>query len=234
MIDSRELLALNLAHLCCGEPIIKGPVLLIPDDMILVSCGMVNALNFILEYRDILAQKYIKRWPIIPTEVPIKKLDDKLRVYFSKRVNSSNLLNLYENINDYVVLNRNCIEFIKDLKGLNDYLDELKTRCPMSREMMLYDIQVLCVKWQQYVKRNVLVCDENISGSIVEFYIKPLVFSDIISYEAPEISSSITLNFGISKEFIPDPYLPCVCYRDAKKDAYLLWPTPSGVKFEFN
>ena len=71
--------------------------------MILVSCGMANALNFILEYRDILAQKYIKRWPIIPTEVPLKKLDDKLRVYFSKRVNSSNLLNLYENINDYIV-----------------------------------------------------------------------------------------------------------------------------------
>jgi hypothetical protein len=238
MIDSRTLIAYNLGHLCTGEPVIKEPVILLPDNMTLIANDVSNAMTFISDYKNIVERKCVQKWPPVLEEFPENYLDNKFKVYFSKRVKSANLLNLYENISNCAVVDKNSLQFIRDLRAISDYLDNLKQKCPIGRELLLFDIKLFCVKWQQYLNRSVNACcykcDESVSASVIELFIKPLVIAEIIKYEAPPIQSSITLNFSVFKDFVADPYLPCVCYRDEKKGAYALWPSPSGVKFDFD
>jgi hypothetical protein len=238
MIDSKTLIAYNLNHLCTGDPVIKEPVILLPHNMTLIANDVSNAMRFLIDYKNIVERKCVQKWPPVLEEFSAKDLDDKFKVYFSKRVKSANLLNIYEKIGNYAVISKSSLQFIKDLRDMNNYLDDLKQKCPIGRELLLFDIKLYCVKWQQYLNRSVTACcykyDESVTASVIELFIKPLVIAEIIKYEAPPIQSSITLNFSVFKDFVADPYLPCVCYRDEKKGAYALWPTPSGVKFEFD
>jgi hypothetical protein len=125
MIDSKTLIAYNLGHLCIGEPIIKESVLLLPDNFTLVTDEVSNVLAFIIDFMNIIERKCVEKWPPVLNQVRAKDLDARFRVYFSQRVKSANLLNLYEHI-DGTIVEKKSVDFIKDLRVMNDYLDNLK------------------------------------------------------------------------------------------------------------
>ncbi len=250
LFTTEKLLSLNMGHLClplCRNGEFKE-LLITPKNTTVFSRKTYNKL--LCEYNSLLNNK-------IPTKSLLDNIKSiilndniqpitysyKYKEYIASRIYFNGEINIYDNYSKIVIkteLIKNILSYIDNLYIVLDILDLLHKNTPLAEEEALYMCDTYIPRHSKYlahIKKAIETSCYNglytkrsfVSGYLLNTSIKFITFSDITYFNAPTLPQLPELNLEIYREFIADPYLPCVCYKDNNTQLYVLREVPGEM-----
>lgn len=179
-VEVETLMAFNLWHLITP---IEHPILLIPENMVLVPSSIIHQLEMLK--KNVVTTRCNKG-------TLLEIYDAKMCAYLLKRAGntSSKTFKVWKGTKNPFLITKQLYEFIDDLNKLCLYFDNFTTR---PKELVYFDKFNVVLK--QVVNACCYKCGELVNPQVMNLFVKPIVIGNIIkaaNFELKAISFEMT------------------------------------------